>query len=303
MHGKLLVTGAGGFVGTHVAQAVEDGVFGSMVVECLPRGVDVRDATAMREAVADIRPDAVIHLAAQSFVPLSFEEPRETFDINLFGTLNLLDALKRAGFRGKMVYASSGDVYGRVPDECLPVDEGVPAAPRSPYAASKIAAEQLCLQWHRTDGLDVIIARPFNHIGPGQSPRFAIPSIASQVAAIAAGRKLPVLEVGDIETTRDFTDVRDVVAAYAAMLRHGAAGRTYVVASGRERRIRDLLEIMCGLAGIAPRIQQDPLRLRPAEQRRMVADASLLRHDTGWFPGISLEQTLSDILQEARENL
>ncbi len=301
--GKLLLTGAGGFVGQHVMAAGAAGAFGRLQVEPLPRDVDIRDAQALREAIAGIRPDAVLHLAAQSFVPQSFDDPRETFEINLLGTLNLLDGLKRSGFGGRMVYASSGDIYGRVADEALPVTEDTPVAPRSPYAVSKVCAEQLCMQWHRTDGIDVVIARPFNHIGPGQNPRFVVPSIASQVAAIAAGARPTVLDVGDIDTTRDFTDVRDVVSAYAAILARGVPGSTYVVASGCERRVRELLEAMCAIAGVAPQIRQDSSRMRPSEQRRMVADASRLRRDTGWSPAISLERTLSDILQEAKDNL
>ena len=295
---RLLVTGASGFVGAHVRDAVHAGVFGDVEFIALPPGTDLNDGRAVEGAVTAARPDLVLHLAAQSFVPRSFEAPAETFAVNLLGTLNLLQAMKLTGFAGRMVYVSSGDVYGRVEDAQLPVDEDTPAAPRSPYAVSKIAAEQLCLQWHRTEALDVTIARPFNHIGPGQDAVFAIPSIASQVRAIAAGRQPPEIEVGDIDTTRDFTDVRDVVAAYAAMFARGRAGATYVVASGRERRIRDLLAVMCGLAGVEPRIRHDPARMRPAEQRRMVASAARLSNDTGWSPGISLERTLSDILEK-----
>jgi len=190
-----------------------------------------------------------------------------------------------------------------VPEAQLPVDEHRLPEPRSPYAASKIAAEQLCLQWGRTEKMDALIARPFNHVGPGQDARFVLPALARQVMAIAAGTQAPVIEAGDIDTTRDFTDVRDVVAAYAAMFREGVPGRTYLVASGRERRVRDLLQDMCRLAGIAAAIHQDPTKLRPAEQRRMVANAALLSADTGWQPRIPIETTLTDILETARKSL
>jgi GDP-4-dehydro-6-deoxy-D-mannose reductase len=286
-----------------VEAAVRRGVFGPAEFFAAPHGLDVRDETAVLGLVETARPDSVLHLAAQSFVPRSFENPRETFDINVIGTLNLLQALKRAGFAGRMVYVSSGDVYGRVADESLPVDEATTPAPRSPYAVSKIAAEQLCLQWHRTEGLDVMVSRPFNHIGPGQDARFVVPALARQVVAIAQGRKPAVIEAGDIDTTRDFTDVRDVVAAYAAMLARGLPGGTYLVASGKERRVRDILGTMCGLMGVSPQIHQDPSKIRPAEQRRMVADATLLWRDTGWKPGFTFEATLNDILEEARNDL
>lgn len=297
---RLLVTGASGFVGRHVAQACADGLFGEARFEAWPAGVDLRDATAVRDVVDAIQPDLVLHLAAQSFVPRAFEDPAETFAINVQGTVHLVDALRRSGFQGRFLYASSGDVYGLVPEPELPVGPARATAPRNPYAASKVAAEQLCLAFHRAEGLDALIARPFNHVGPGQDARFVLPALARQIVAIAAGRQAPIIEAGDIDTTRDFLDVRDVVGAYAAMLRAGQAGATYVVASGIERRIRDLLARLCVLAGVEVEVRQDPTKLRPAEQRRMAGDATALRTDTGWAPRFDLDTTLSDILEHAR---
>lgn len=297
---RLLVTGASGFVGGHVEAAVRAGVFGQVELTTAPTGWDICDAQAVRSWVADVKPAAVIHLAAQSFVPRSFQDPLETFQINLVGTLNLLQALKAGSFGGRLVYVSSGDVYGMVPDGALPVDESRAPEPRSPYAVSKLAAEQLCLQWHRSEGLDVVVARPFNHVGPGQGAQFVLPSLARQVVDIARGRQPPVIDAGDIDTTRDFSDVRDIVAAYAAMLRAATPGSIYVVGSGVERRVRDLLASMCQIEGISPEIRQDPARMRPAEQRRMAADATRLRKDTGWQPTITILQTLTDILEDAR---
>lgn len=301
MKARLLVTGGGGFVGRHVQAACSaGGTLERWDVHATPHGSDIRDAREVRSWVEGIRPDAVLHLAAQSFVPRSFDAPQETIEVNLLGTLNLLEGLKAIGFTGRMIYVSSGDVYGHVPDEALPVTEGRIPEPRSPYAVSKIAAEQLCLQHHRTEALDVIIARPFNHVGPGQGPQFVLPSLARQVVDIAEGRRQPVIEAGDIDTSRDFLDVRDVVAAYGAMLDNGMPGATYVVASGIERRVRDVLQDMCEIARISAEIRQDPARIRRAEQRRMVADASVLAQQTGWMPRISFERTLKDILQDAR---
>lgn len=297
---RLLVTGGSGFVGGHVRNAVELGLFGDCDFLQPPEGWDLRDASAVEMLVGKLRPDAVIHLAAQSFVPRSFEDPRETLDINLFGTLNLIQALRRHDFAGRMLFISSADVYGLVPEDALPVDEGRKPAPRSPYAVSKLAGEELCLQWQRTDKADVVVVRPFNHVGPGQDPRFVLPSLARQVVAIAAGDAPPVIDVGDIDTTRDFTDVRDVVMAYAAILQHGVSGRLYLVGSGCECRIRDLLSRMCELAGIDPEIRQDASRLRPAEQRRMVASPALLMQETGWAPRIPMDTTLKDILEDTR---
>lgn len=296
---KLLVTGAGGFVGQHVRDACAlRGRFEGWMFCPPPTGMDIRDANAVSNWVSSSSADAVLHLAAQSFVPRSFEDPRETFEINIIGTLNLLQALRRYGFKGPMLYISSGDIYGQVPDDALPVTEARSPEPRSPYAVSKLAAEQLCLQWHRTEGLHVTVARPFNHIGPGQDARFVIPTLARQIVAIKAGRQPPVIEAGDIDTTRDFTDVRDVVSAYAAILDKGFPGQIYLIGSGKERSVRDILREMCHLEDINPRIHQDPEKMRPAEQRRMVADATRLHRDTGWQPAIPFQQTLKDILND-----
>jgi GDP-4-dehydro-6-deoxy-D-mannose reductase len=296
---RLLITGAGGFVGSSVQAAASVGSFAGWVLVPAPTGLDLRDSARVDAWVANERVDAVLHLAAQGFVPRSFEAPQETFDINLSGTLNLLTALSKAKFSGRFIYVSSGDVYGLVSDDQLPVDENRTPEPRNPYAVSKIAAEQLVLMWHRAFGLDAVVVRPFNHIGPGQSSNFAVASFAAQIVAIERGAPA-VLETGDIDTTRDFTDVRDVVRAYEAILRSGVAGSTYVVASGHEYRMRTLIEMMCELVGVTVEIRQNPARMRPAEQRRMVASAALLKKHTGWEPTIPLRQTLNDVLLDAR---
>lgn len=297
---KLYLTGANGFVGRHVAGIVAEGGFGECELLGAPVGMDIRDREALRASLAVARPDWVIHLAARSFVPESFADPWGTLDINLFGTLNLLTALKDIKFRGRLLYVSSGDVYGTVPETALPVSETRWPEPRSPYAVSKVSAEALCLQWHRSEQLDVIVARPFNHIGPGQSERFVVPALARQVAAIAADQQVPSLVVGDIDVTRDFTDVRDVVRAYAALLGRGRAGHVYNIGSGREITIRSILQILCTLAQIHPTITQDNARLRPSEQRRMAADCRCLRRDTGWNPIVPLETSLQQILNQFR---
>ncbi|MBU2768019.1 NAD-dependent dehydratase [Acidithiobacillus ferrivorans] len=287
---KLLLTGANGFVGRYVQAALP----------CvpLPGGLDLRDRAALTAAVAAIQPDTVLHLAAQSFVPAAFEYPHETFDINFYGTLNLLEALQSSGFMGRMLFVGSGDTYGQVPETDLPVREDHPLHPRNPYAVSKVAAEALCYQWSQTSGFEIIMVRPFNHIGPGQSSRFAIADFARQVMEIRMGRRAPVLQVGDIDVTRDFTDVRDVVRAYALLLEKGRNGGIYNICSGREHSMRDLLQRLIALAGVDVRIDQDPARLRPAEQRRMVASFDTLHRDTGWQPLIPIEQSLQDLLND-----
>ena len=292
---RLLLTGANGFVGQYVQAALP----------CvpLPDGLDLRDGAALTAAIAAIRPDTVLHLAAQSFVPAAFENPRETFDINFYGTLNLLEALQAAEFTGRMLFVSSGDTYGQVSEAALPVREDHPLHPRNPYAVSKVAAEALCYQWSQTSGFEIIMVRPFNHIGPGQSSRFAIADFAKQVMEIRMGRRAPVLQVGDVDVTRDFTDVRDVVRAYTLLLEKGRNGGIYNVCSGREYRIRDLLRQLLTLAGVEASIEQDATRLRPAEQRRMVASFDALQRDTGWQPAIPMEESLQDLLNDWEKQL
>jgi GDP-4-dehydro-6-deoxy-D-mannose reductase len=294
-HVKVLLTGANGFVGRHMQAA--------FACAPLPHGVDLQDREALLHAVESIQPDAVIHLAAQSFVPAAFENPRRTFDINFYGTLSLLETLKAVGFTGRMIFVGSGDTYGQVPETAFPVKETWPLRPRNPYAASKVAAEALCYQWSQTEKFEVLMVRPFNHIGPGQSPRFAISDFAKQVTEISLGLRAPIVSVGDIDVTRDFTDVRDVVNAYALLLQRGKNGTVYNICSGREHNVRELLQRLIALCGIEVRIEQDMARLRPAEQRRMVASCELLYNDVGWQPKITLDQSLQDLLLDWKKQL
>ena len=248
--------------------------------------------------VSAARPGAVIHLAAQSFVPRSFEDPRETLEINLLGTLNLLTALQSKGFKGKFLYVSSGDVYGNVDETRLPVTEAQPPRPRNPYAVSKVAAEALSYQWSQTSDMEVIVARPFNHIGPGQSDAFAVSAFAKQVAEIKLGRRESTLITGDLSVSRDFTDVRDVVGAYLRLLNSGRSGEIYNVCSGVEVRLSEILSTLCDLAGVRPKIVTDQTRARPNEQRRMLGNYAKLQKQTGWAPRIPLKETLTDLLAD-----
>ena len=295
--GKLMVTGEAGFVGGFIRQAVtaENNAYG---FELIPSpNLELRDAAGLARICAEISPDYVIHLAAQSFVPESFSNPRETFEINFLGTLNLLQALKQSGFKGRLLFVGSGDTYGLVAPETLPLTENSPLKPRNPYAVSKVAAEALCYQWSQTEGMDIVMVRPFNHIGPSQSNQFVVSDFARQLMEIKLGRRSPEISVGDMDVTRDFTDVRDVVRAYLMLLScEGGSGEAYNVCSGKEHSIREILERLITLARVTVNIRQDPARLRTSEQRRVYGANDKLRSATGWQPEIELEQSLKDNL-------
>ena len=288
----VMVTGLSGFVGSWCAQQIP-------AVDMTEQGewVDVRDAERVRRAVAAAAPHAVLHLAAQSSVPASVEDPRLTYEINFLGTLNLLQALRDSGFRGTMLYVGSADVYGAVPEAQLPISEESPPRPLNPYAVSKVAAEALCYQWSRSSpDFKIVVARPFNHIGPRQSTQFAVSDFARQIVAARKGRAPRRLRVGDIDTTRDFTDVRDIVRAYLALLQSGRNGEAYNVCSGIERSMRDIIGALCAVCGVEMEIDVAADRLRPSEQRRMRGSFDKLRADTGWAPEIPFESTLNDIV-------
>jgi len=293
---KLLVTGHAGFVGRHVLDQIERREAGDgFTALTLPETIDIREPE-LAGRIADLAPDAVLHLAALSSPAESFRDFDAYVDVNFRGTLNLLRALQAAGFRGRMVFVSSGDCYGSVAEAELPISEDRPLRPRNPYAVSKVAAEALCYQWSQTEGLDVVIARPFNHIGPGQDERFAVAAFAAQVARIAAGKAQPRILTGNLDVTRDFTDVRDVVRAYFALLAKGRRGEAYNIGSGRETRLADVLDRLVALAGVDVEIVLDPARVRAGEQRRVAADVRKIASHAGWAAHTPLERSLRDAL-------
>ncbi|WP_192559367.1 GDP-mannose 4,6-dehydratase [Pseudomonas allokribbensis] len=296
MKKRLFITGLSGFVGQHIQSRL---MLDDSVWELLPAAspFDLTDPQSLIDLWPQL-PDAVIHLAGQTFVPEAFRDPARTFDINLLGTLNLLQALKARGFKGPFLYVSSGDVYGQVDESALPITEQQPPCPRNPYAVSKLSAEFLSLQWGLSEGWPVLVARPFNHIGTGQKDSFVIASAARQINRIKQGLQAPQLEVGDIDVTRDFLDVDDVVSAYFAMLEKGTPGQVYNICSGHEQSIRSLIEQMGDLAEVELQLVQDPARMRRADQRRVCGSHQRLAQTTGWTPQISIQQSLRAILSD-----
>lgn len=287
----LLITGDSGFVGRH-ALARWPGATG---LSAAAGGLDIRDKAACRAYFSRQRPTTVLHLAARSFVPDSFAAPEATFEVNFLGTLRLLEALAESGFTGRFLYVGTGDAYGMVPAERLPITEEQPLRPRNPYAVSKTAAEALCHQWSQTGPFEVVMARPFNHIGAGQAPTFAISDFARQVAEIAAGRRPPLLSTGNIDVSRDFTDVADILGAYERIMTKGYNGEVYNVCSGVERSVRSLLEKLLDIAGVRAEIVADPARFRPADQPRVCGSHRKLSAHTGWQPLVPIDDTLLNL--------
>lgn len=292
--GLRLVTGDSGFVGQHALKAWPQA---RGLAQAAGGPVDLRDKAALCRVLEQVQPQEVLHLAGISFVPDAVKDPHRTYAVNFLGTLNLVEALADTGFKGRVLFVSSGDAYGLVPPQELPIRETLPLRPRNPYAVSKAAAEALCCQWSQTGPFEVLVARPFNHIGAGQSAQFAISDFARQIAEIAAGRRAPVLHVGNIDVTRDFCDVRDVLAAYDVLLARGDNGATYNVCSGVERSVRSLVERLLQLANVRADIVSDPARWRPAEQTRVCASHDKLTQATGWHPVHGMDDTLLNLFR------
>lgn len=311
---KILITGAGGFVGRTLIRYLRDALPDAQIIGTqLPTHtppvqtdirwipVDLRDSAATAAVLDDVRPDQIYHLAGQAFVPRSFEDPWDTLETNIRAQLNLMTACIALNLTPKVLIAGSAEVYGAA--SVTPITEDTPVAPNSPYSVSKLTQDMLGLQYHLSHGLPIYRARPFNHFGPGQSDSFAAPAFAIQIARIEAGLQEPVLKVGDLSARRDFTDVRDVVRAYHLMIEHGRAGEVYNIASGKARTIQSLLDGLLAHSTADITIEVDPARLRPSKIPILEGDYSRLYAATGWQPQIPFEQTLRDLLEDCRQRV
>jgi len=312
---RLLLTGAGGFVGGHVVAwlareqpGVE--VFGAV----LPQGgitwgsgvgmtaleVDLCDPQATAELVEAVRPRRILHLAGQSSPQHSLTDPGGTLRTNVLGIVHVLDAARRLGLRPEVLVVGSAEEYGPPEPHELPLRETAPLRPASPYAVSKVAQGALALLYGPAGGMRVVLTRTFHHTGPGRGEAFAESSFARQVAEIEAGLRPPVIEVGNLEAVRDFTDVRDVVRAYWLLAEKGEGGAVYNVCSGRGRRVGELLDLLLAASPAKVEVRVDPRRLRPSDVPVQVGDPSRLQAATAWRPEIPLEQTLRDLLDDWR---
>lgn len=314
---RVLVTGAGGFVGSHLVEALlrrgDVEVWGTYN----PNGqaetyndqvagvrIDLCDPDAVETMLGSVRPDYVYHLAGQAFVPASWTDPWETLSTNIRSQLNVLQGCIRTGLTTtRSLVIGSQEEYGTLVDADLPATEQTNLRPDNPYGVSKVAQDLLGHSYFIRYGLPVVRVRPFNHIGPRQNSRFVASDFARQIAAIEAGRQAPTLRVGNLQSERDFTDVRDVVRAYIAALEKGAAGDVYVVASGLARPVKAILDGLIDQARCSVAIEVDPTKYRAADALKQRGDSSKLRAVTGWSPMIPLEQTLRDILDYERQLL
>lgn len=314
---NILLTGINGFVAGHLAERLLTnpahrlwGVARSDTL-ALPalRGrvellsFDLRDTSALRQAIADIKPDAIVHLAAQASVARSFADAVGTTHDNVLPSVALLQYCVELKLDPLIIFAGSNEIYGNVAPERMPISEDEPLRPVTPYGVSKAAVDMAAYQWHVSHKLRTIRLRLFSHIGPRQSDAYAVPAFASQIAKIEAGLQEPVLKVGNLSARRDITDVRDVAAAYEALLTRGVPGAAYNVGSGRSHEIRTLLDRLVALSTVPITVEIDPARLRPVDVPDVVCDNRALCAATGWSPTIPLETTLRDMLDDWRRAL
>ncbi|HUF47909.1 MAG TPA: GDP-mannose 4,6-dehydratase [Vicinamibacterales bacterium] len=303
--GTTLITGAAGFAGRHLRARLRDQPIVAWHHPAAPaldagtdrtvwRAVDLLDRAGVAAAIDRDRPSRIFHLAGAPQVDASWRSVVPHLRTNAYGTHVLLDAVRRTVPACRVLVVTSAQVY-QVHDE--PLDEDAPLIPATPYGLSKLAQDRLAADAARGDGLDVVLARPFNHTGPGQAPAFAVPSFARQVARIEAGLEPPVMAVGNLDTRRDLTDVRDVVDAYDLLMARAPAGRPYNICSGRAWRIGDLLDELLHLSTATIDVRVDEARLRPNDVPVIQGDATRIRSELGWQPHHTVEQTLRDTLE------
>lgn len=314
---RALITGAGGFAGGHLCTYLLVHTDWEVVGTVYPqppesspaeprlrlRFADLRDPRDVEALLGRVQPDYVFHLAAQSFVPASFQDPWTTLENNIRAELNLLEAVRRSGREVRVLVVGSNEEYGAPTPEELPQTEDSPLRPNNPYAVSKVTQDFLGLQYYLAYGVPVVRVRPYNHTGPGQSPRFVVPAFAEQIARIEAGLQEPVLKVGNLDSARDFTDVRDIVRAYHLAATKGEAGEVYNLASGRPLSVRGLLEVLLSYSRAEIRVERDPSRYRPVDVPVVYGSAEKFRCRTGWEPDIPFEQTLRDVLDYWRQEV
>jgi GDP-4-dehydro-6-deoxy-D-mannose reductase len=310
---KVLITGITGFAGSYLAQhlllAKKYDISGTYLFDKSLDNVeyaknklnlikaDLSEEKSVFKIIKDVTPDIIFHLAALTSPADSFKNPIATLTSNISLQVNLLEAVRKYDLSNtKILIVSSADIYGRVAKENLPINEETPLMPTSPYSVSKIAQDFLGLTYFLTYKLNIIRVRPFNHIGPRQSPNFVVSSFAKQIAEIEKGKRESILHVGNLETKRDFTNVKDMVRAYALAIEKGKYGETYNIGSGISYKISDILNKLVSMSKASIKIKKDETLFRPNDNPDLICDARKFIELTDWKPQISIETTLKETL-------
>jgi GDP-4-dehydro-6-deoxy-D-mannose reductase len=317
---KVLITGITGFAGSHLADYIlanhpQVDVFGTIRWRSRRENIrhiedkitlfeaDIKDAGSLNKCLESIKPERIFHLAAQSFVPTSWNCPAETFAINTIGQINLFEAVLSLNLSPRIQVAGSSEEYGAVQPKELPMKETNPLRPLSPYAVSKVAQDLLGWQYFQSYGLRVIRTRGFNHTGPRRGDVFICSNFAKQIAEIEAGKRDPIIRVGNLDAQRDFSDVRDIVRAYWMALDKGEEGEVYNIGSGKVYVMKDILDMLLSMSKVKVEVEVDPQRLRPSDVPVLVSDCSKFVNLTGWNPEIPFPDSLHDLLQFWRERI
>jgi GDP-4-dehydro-6-deoxy-D-mannose reductase len=315
---KALITGIAGFAGSHLAELLlqqgwevsgldREGVnrrnLEEFVRRLILKEVDILDSRAVEEAVRELEPDLVFHLAGVAYVPHAQHNPAFVFDVNAKGTLNLLRACQHAAPAARLVLISSSQIYGKARSSRIPLTEVSPPRPANVYALSKLCAEEAALLYHREEGLDLVILRPFNHIGPRQDAAFVVADFSRQIARIEAGAQEAVIKVGNLSSSRDFTDVRDMVRGYSLAAEKGVSGQIYNLSSGIARRIEEIVRRLLEKTDKKVEIMQENKRLREGEISIICGDCEKFRKQTGWEIRFDLDRSLDDVLNYWRKNV
>lgn len=317
---RVLITGITGFAGSHLADYILENhpdvrLYGLKRWRSRMENIlhiqekielfeaDLKDIVSLRKSLAEIKPDRIFHLAAQSFVPFSWKCPAETFAINAIGQINLFEAILSLGLSPKIQVAGSSEEYGLVNSDEVPMREENPLRPLSPYAVSKVAQDFLAWQYFKSYGLRTVRTRGFNHTGPRRGEVFICSNFAKQIAEIEKKKREPVIFVGNLEAKRDFTDVRDTVRAYWLSLEKGEEGEVYNIGKGKTCSMKEVLDILLSKSKVRVKIEVDSKRLRPSDVPVLLSDCTRFRKLTGWEPKIPFSQSLQDLLDYWRERV